>query len=156
MVELDKGKAIKIIEHHLRNYKTYKIGIKNLQKSLDDILPQITTNYTLREGSSGSFDITSNVETAVLDRVEGSRAIYLREQMLELQGIVESIDEAVGALGDRERTFVKERYFEGLTIEQVAPKIHTSPDNVFHIRKQVLGSLTISLRNIIKVSLQFF
>lgn len=152
---MDKSKAIKIIEHHLRNYKTYKIGIKNLQKSLDDILPQITTNYTLREGSSGSFDITSNVETAVLDRVEGSRAIYLKEQMLELQEIIESIDEAVGALGERESNFVKLRYFEGMSIEQVAPKIHMSKDGVFLIRKQVLSSLTISLRNIIKVSLNF-
>jgi DNA-directed RNA polymerase specialized sigma subunit len=153
---MDKSKAIKIIEHHLRNYKTYKIGIKNLQKSLDDILPQITTNYTLREGTSGSFDISSKVETSVLDRVEGSRAIYLREQMLVLQGLVESIDEATGALGDRENTFIRLRYFEGMTVEQVAPKIHTSKENVFLIRKQVLASLIISLRNIIKVSLEFY
>jgi DNA-directed RNA polymerase specialized sigma24 family protein len=152
---MDKSKAIKIIEHHLRNYKTYKIGIKNLQKSLDDILPQITTNYTLREGTSGSFDITSNVETAVLDRVEGSRAIYLREQMLELQRIVDSIDEAVEALGEDEKRFFTLRYFEGHSIEKTSQNINHSVQNCFKIRNQVMNKFLISLRNIIRSSVEF-
>jgi RinA family phage transcriptional activator len=151
---MDKKKAINIIEHHLRSYKTYEIGIKNLKKSLDDILPAITTNYTLREGTNGSFDITSKVEMAVLDRLEGSKAIYLTEQIRELQTVVESINEALSALGDTDRDFIKFRYIDGYSIEKTAQTINMSVQNCFKIRNHVMDNLLISLRNIVKVSVE--
>lgn len=151
---LDKKKAVNIIEHHLRSYKTYKIGIKNLQKSLDGILPAITTNYTLREGTNGSFDITSKVEMAVLDRLEGSKAIYLKEQIRELQTVVDSIDEALEALGEYDQKFIQLRYIDGHSPNHVAEQINTGEDNIFKIRHRIMDNLLISLRNIITVSIQ--
>jgi DNA-directed RNA polymerase specialized sigma24 family protein len=151
---MDKKKAINLIEHHLRSYKTYEIGIKNLQKSLDDILPSITTNYTLREGTNGSFDITSKVEMAVLDRLEGSKAIYLKEQIRELQTIISSINIALEALGENDRRFVQLRFIEGYNMDKVAQDVHASVDNCFKIRNRIMDKLLISLRNIITVSVQ--
>ncbi|GAB7387383.1 hypothetical protein BSNK01_12190 [Bacillaceae bacterium] len=152
---MDKKKAIRMLEEHLRNYKTYKVGIKNLKKTLDDILPSITTNYTIREGTNGSFDITSKVEQAVLDRLESSRAIYLREQINVLETIVDSIDEAVEALGENEKEFVRLRYFEGYPMEKVAQEMNFSINNCFYVRRQILDSLLISLRNIVRLTIDF-
>lgn len=152
---MDKKKAINIIEHHLRSYKTYEIGIENLKKSLDDILPQVTTNYTLREGTNGSFDITSKVEDAVLDRLEGSKAIYLREQIRELETVLSSIQKALNALGDDERYFIKTRYIDGFSIIKTAQSMNMSEQNCFRLRNQVMDKLLISLRNIVKVSVEF-
>jgi DNA-directed RNA polymerase specialized sigma24 family protein len=152
---MDKKKALAVVEHHLRSYKTYQIGIKNLQKSLNDILPSITTNYTLREGTNGSFDITSNVETAVLDRLEGSKAIYLREQIRELETIIQSIDEAVAALGEKEREFITYRYFEGFDVDKTSSMMGYSTDGLYRFRNRILDKLFISLRNIVQVSVQF-
>jgi len=152
---MDKKKAVNIIEHHLRSYKTYEIGIKNLKKSLDDILPAITTNYTLREGTNGSFDISSKVEMAVLDRLEGSKAIYLKEQMKQLENIICSIDEALNALGELERKFIVCRYINGYSIDKTAQEINISVQQCFKLRHQVMDNLLISLRNIIKVFVEF-
>lgn len=152
---MDKKKAINIIEHHLRSYKTYEIGIKNLKKSLGDILPSITTNYTLREGTNGSFDITSKVENAVLDRLEGSKAIYLREQIRELETMLSSIKEAIEALGDDEKEFIQARYIDGYSISKTAQITSMSEQNCFKLRHHVMDKLLISLRNIMKVYVEF-
>src|SRR5690606_6163329 len=107
----DRKKVIRVIERHLRNYKTYKVAIKNLQKRLDYIMPNITASYELREGSTGTFNIRSSTEDAALDRLESARALFLHEQIKQYRLITESIDEAIEALGEQEKNFVVLRYF---------------------------------------------
>jgi len=151
----DRKKVIRVIERHLRNYKTYKVAIKNLQKRLDYIMPNITASYELREGSTGTFNIRSSTEDAALDRLESARALFLHEQIKQYRLITESIDEAIEALGEQEKNFVVLRYFEGKSMEGIAMELHCSVQNVFKIRTNTLERLLISLSDIDRVFVEF-
>lgn len=151
MVVADKRKAIRGIENHLRNYKTYKTGILNLQKQLDDILPNITTTYEKVEGSTGTFNIKSKTEDAVLDRMTGWRALAIIEQQREYETIIRSIDEALNALGEKEREFVQHRYIEGKEMENVARVMNFHVQACFKMRNRVFDKLMISLNNVVAV-----
>ena len=150
-----KKQAIRVIERHLRNYKTYKVAIKNLQKQLDYIMPNITASYELKEGSTGVFNIKSSTEEAVLDRLESARALQLHEQIRQYKLIVESIDEALEALGEQEKRFIQLRYFEGRSIEKAAEELHCSVQNAFKIRSHALDRLVISLKDVSRVFVEF-
>lgn len=155
MTGTDKKKSIRTIERHLRNYKTYKVAIKNLQKQLDYIMPNITANYELKEGTTGVFNIKSSTEEAALDRLESARALYLHEQINQYKLITESIDEALGALGEQEKRFIQLRYFEGRSIEKAAEELHCSVQNAFKIRSHALDRLVISLKDVSRVFVEF-
>ena len=145
---MNKKKAIKAIENHLYNYKSYKVAVRNLQNQLDSIMPNLTTSYELKEGSTGVFKIWSSTEQAVLDRLESARALQIHEQIRNFKMIISSIDEALNALGEQERLYVELRYFEGLNTERIADKMSCSVPNLFRFRKRVLDRLLISLSNI--------
>lgn len=145
---MNKKKSIKIIETHLHNYRSYKVAIRNLQKQLDLIMPNITTSYELKEGSTGVFKIWSSTEQVVLDRLESARALQINEQIRNYQIIIDSIEEALNALGEQERLYVELRYFEGLNTERIADKMSCSIPNLFRFRKRVLDRLSISLSNV--------
>lgn len=145
---MNKKKSIKIIETHLRNYRSYKVAIRNLQNQLDLIMPNVTTSYELKEGSTGVFKIWSTTEQVVLDRLESARALQINEQMRNYQIIIDSIEEALNALGEQERLYVELRYFEGLNTERIAERMNCSIPNLFRLRKRVLDRLLISLSNV--------
>lgn len=145
---MNKKKSIKIIETHLRNYRSYKVAVRNLQNQLDLIMPNVTTSYELKEGSTGVFKIWSTTEQVVLDRLESARALQINEQMRNYQIIIDSIEEALNALGEQERLYVELRYFEGLNTERIADKMSCSIPNLFRLRKRVLDRLLISLSNV--------
>lgn len=139
------------IEGYLRNYKSYKAGIKNLQQQLDWILPGITATYSAEEGSSGTFNIKSKVEDTVLDRLESKQALDLKETMTMYHLIVDSIDRAMKELEENERTFVEERYFKLKSMEQVAEVMGYHEKHVQRIRNSVIDKLMIGLLNILKL-----
>src|SRR5690606_3658990 len=145
---MNKKKSIKIIETHLRNYRSYKVAVRNLQNQLDLIMPNVTTSYELKEGSTGVFKIWSTTEQVALDRLESARALQINEQMRNYQIIIDSIEEALNALGEQERLYVELRYFEGLNTERIADKMSCSIPNLFRLRKRVLDRLLISLSNV--------
>ena len=145
---MNKKKSIKIIETHLRNYRSYKVAIRNLQNQLDLIMPNVTTSYELKEGSTGVFKIWSTTEQVALDRLESARALQINEQMRNYQIIIDSIEEALNALGEQERLYVELRYFEGLNTERIADKMSCSIPNLFRLRKRVLDRLLIILPNV--------
>jgi RinA family phage transcriptional activator len=146
-----KKAMIKKIEYHLRQYKTYLISIKNIQQQLEWILPSVTANYEISEGSSGTFHISSKVEKAVLDRLESKHALDLHEEMERYKIIVDSINRALEPLTETERAFVQKRYFERKGIAQVAEELGYSEKWLHQIRNRVMDSLLISLSNILKL-----
>ncbi|CAF1778053.1 sigma-70 family RNA polymerase sigma factor [Bacillus subtilis] len=147
----EKKDRKKQIESYLRNYKSYKAGIKNLQQQLDWILPGMTATYSAEEGSSGTFNITSKVENAALDRIESKQALDIKETMSMYQLIVDSIDRALEQLEENERTFVEERYFKLKQIDQVAEIMGYHNKHVQRIRNSVIDKLMIGLSNILKL-----
>lgn len=146
-----KKAKIKEIEYHLRQYKTYLISIKNIEQQLEWILPSMTASYSAQEGSCGTFNITSKVETAVLDRLESKQALDLNEEKEKYQIIIDSIERAVETLSERERLFVQKRYFERLGIPEVASEMGYSDKYLHTIRNNIMDSLLISLSNVLKL-----
>lgn len=142
-------KQIKKIEKYLRQYTTYKIGIKTLQKQLDYIMPNITATYELVEGTSGTFKITSSTEKYAIDRIESKRALMLHEDIAKYNLIIDSIDNAVSELDEIERKFVELRYINRKTIAQTSIELGYSEKHIFNLRQQVMDKLLISLRGLL-------
>jgi RinA family phage transcriptional activator len=150
-LEKPKKAKIKEIEYHLRQYKTYLISIKNIEQQLEWILPSVTASYSAQEGSSGTFNIASKVEMAVLDRLESKQALDLMEEKEKYLIITRSIQRAIEAFDSREKTFVEKRYFERKGIAEVAAEMGYSDKWLHSIRNNIMDSLLISLSNILKL-----
>lgn len=144
-----RNKSIRILESYLLNYRTYKVGIDNLQKKLDFIMPGITATYEVREHSVGSFIFSAETEGSVMDRIESKHALDLYEEMSKIQVIVDAIDKALGGLEELERTFIKLRYFKGKSIEQISMVFGYSERSIYNIRTQAMDKLLISLSSIL-------
>lgn len=146
-----KQQRFKKIETHLRNYRNYQAGIKNLQIQLDYILPNITAKYEISEGSVGSFVFKSTTEDFAIDRIEGKRALQLHEDIAIFQLIIDSIDNAVKELEPHEKQFVKLRYFQNWTYGKTALEMGYTERNLFFVRQNVRDKLMISLKNILNL-----
>ena len=152
---MNKKQHVEIIKTHLKNYKTYKVGIKNIQQSLDEILPNITTNYDWKEGAAGVYTDGSSTENAAIYKLSGEKALYLQEQLSIYKTIVSSIDEAIAVLSEDEQKFIKCRYFDNYSIDKTALELGYSVQNCFKIRTQAMDKLLISLRNLIEIKIDF-
>ena len=149
-----KIRDIRVIEHHLRNYRTYKAGIKNLQRQLDFIMPNVTATYGVdMEGSTGTFDVSSKVEKIAIDRIEGKRALDLHEDIRQYEIIIESIDIALEEVEETEQEFIENRYFEGRTVKETSIEMGYGEKHIFNVRNRLFNKLLISLRSIVNLSI---
>lgn len=143
-----KKQAIRTIEFHLRNYRAYKVGVINLKIKLDMILPSITTDYEIKEGSTGVFVVKSKVEDVVICRLESLEALKAHQTIQLYEMIVNTVDRAVQQLQDEERQFVKLRYFDNLPVHEICKRLVCSERTFHRIRYHVLNHFLISLANI--------
>jgi DNA-directed RNA polymerase specialized sigma subunit len=150
---LKQSKAAKerMIENHLRLYNTYKIGIVNSEKQLEYIMPNLVTQYGV-ERTGAAFFVIGNDKTAngALDRIEGKRALDLKEEIEKFKMITTSIENALQDLKQQEQDFVQWRYFECLPMQEVKTKLGYSEEkSVYRIRRHTLEKLLISLHNLL-------
>jgi RinA family phage transcriptional activator len=147
-----KANKERVLENHLRFYKTYLVGIKNCEQQLEYIMPTLITNYGVDSSGSSFFSISNPTEKFALDRIEGKRALDLREEIERYKLITSCIDNALEDLKDKERDFIEYRYFDCLPIQEVKSKLGYSEDkSVFRIRRHVLDKLLISLSNLFSI-----
>jgi hypothetical protein len=139
----------RLIEAHLRHYRTYRVGIHNCQKQLDYLTPTLVSGYGT-DGTNSFFYIANNTERAALDRIEGKRALDLKEEIEQYQIIVDSIDNAFDELKVQEKLFVRLRYFDCLPIYEIKTQMGYSEEkSIYKIRRHVLDKLLISLGNLL-------
>lgn len=112
------------------------------------ILPNMTTNYELRENTSGVFVIYSSTEKVVLDRLEGRQAVIASETIKLYEMIVETVDLAVKELTEEEQQFIKLRYYQNQSIIKICNQLGYSERHIHRIRYNVLNHFLISLANI--------
>jgi DNA-directed RNA polymerase specialized sigma subunit len=147
-----KSTKERILENHLRYFKTYQVGVKNLEQQLEYIMPSLVTNYSAEAGGGSFFSISNTTEKFALDRIEGKRALDLREEIERYKLITSCIQNALEDLKEKERDFVKYRYFDCLSIQEVKSKMGYSEDkSIFRIRRHVLDKLLISLSNLFSI-----
>lgn len=74
----NKG-ILKEIEYHLKNYKTYKVAIDNLERQLEYVLPNTTPNYNERIAEPNDTKY-STTESYAIKRIESEEAINIRSE----------------------------------------------------------------------------
>jgi DNA-directed RNA polymerase specialized sigma subunit len=147
---LAKSKKERQIENHLRFYKTYLVGIKNCEQQLEYIMPNITTKFGADNQGAFFYVVSDTTADVALDRLEGKRALDLREEIERYKIITSSIENAMKELKEQEMDFVKHRYFECLPIHDVKLKLGYSEEkSIYRIRRHVLDKLLISLNNLL-------
>jgi DNA-directed RNA polymerase specialized sigma subunit len=145
-----KGQKERLIENHLRYYKTYLVGIKNCENQLEYIMPNITTKFGADNHGAFFYVVSDSTANIALDRIEGKRALDLREEIERYKIITGSIDNALKELKQQELDFVKHRYFDCLPIHEVKQKLGFSEErSVYRIRRHVLDKLMISCKNLL-------
>lgn len=147
---MQKTMKERIIENHLRFYKTYLVGIKNCEQQLEFIQPNITTKFGADNHGAFFYVVSDSTANIALDRIEGKRALDLREEIERYKIITASIDNAMQELRQQEIDFIKYRYFECLPMLDVKIKLGYSEEkSVYRIRRHVLDKLLISLNNLL-------
>jgi hypothetical protein len=140
----------RIIENHLRYYKTYLVGIKNCEDQLEYIMPNITTKFGADNHGAFFYVVSDSTANIAIDRIEGKRALDLREEIEKFRIITSSIDRALKELKQQENDFIHYRYFECLPIHEVKLKLGYSEEkSIYRIRRHVLDKLLISLNNLL-------
>jgi hypothetical protein len=138
------------LENHMRFYKTYLVGIRNCEEQLSYIMPNITTKFGADNHGAFFYVVSDSTANIALDRIEGKRALDLREEIERYKIITNSIDRALKELKQQELDFVKYRYFECLPIHDVKQRLGYSEDkSIYRIRRHVLDKLLISLNNLL-------
>jgi DNA-directed RNA polymerase specialized sigma subunit len=138
------------IENHLRFYKTYLVGIQNCEQQLEYIQPNITTKFGADNHGAFFYVVADSTCNVAIDRIEGKRALDLKEEIERYKLITKSIDKAMTELKQQELDFVNLRYFECLPIHEVKVKLGYSEEkSVYRLRRHVLDKLMISLHNLL-------
>jgi DNA-directed RNA polymerase specialized sigma subunit len=138
------------IENHLRFYKTYLVGIQNCEQQLEYIQPNITTKFGADNHGAFFYVVADSTCNIAIDRIEGKRALDLKEEIERYKLITQSIDKAMEELKQQEKDFVNYRYFECLTMHEVKTKLGYSEEkSVYRLRRHVLEKLLISLHNLL-------
>lgn len=144
-----RKERVKRIEYHLRNYRQYLVAIENIDRQIrlhrSDIMPSITANYELREGTVGAFIVRSGTEEAALRSIERTVPPELIQERASYSIITESIGAALKTLTKIERRFIERRYFDGQDVNKVADELGHSTTYIFDIRNAIFDKLLISL-----------
>ena len=149
MLHQTKAMKERVIENYLRFYKNYLCGIKNCEQQLEYIMPSLVTRYGM-DDNGAFFFIVNDSEKVAIDRIEGKRALDLREEIERFKVITSSVENALEDLKKQEQDFVQYRYFDCLPISEVKNKLGYSEDkSVYRIRRHVLDKLLISLNNLL-------
>ena len=137
------------IENYLRFYKNYLCGIKNCEQQLEYIMPSLVTKCGV-DHNGAFFFIVNDTEKVAVDRIEGKRALDLKEEIERYKIIVLSIENALEELQPIEQNFVRFRYFDCLPIQEIKGKLGYSEEkSVYRVRRHVLDKMMISLNNLL-------
>ena len=146
-----KRGQIKKIESHLFNLKHYRVAIRNLQKQLDYIMPNITANYSIEGGGGGVFKVSSTTERAAIDRIESRRALNIHEEIQRYSLLLDCIGESLDILTEQERRFIELRYMHEKPMIEVSECLDYSVPHIYRLRDQALSKLALSLSAVVEI-----
>ncbi|MBU3107158.1 RNA polymerase subunit sigma [Clostridium gasigenes] len=132
----------KYIEALLYNYNRNKVDIKNMKLDLEvlenDYQGVGAIVYEERTQATNAF--TSSVENEIIRRDE--KIIKLRNDIRLKEIEVQKIDNIVESLSDKEQQFIRLKYFEKNTHNQISEKIDISFDYINEYRLKTLNKIS--------------
>ena len=76
--------------------------------------------------NAASYYIENDTEKVAIDRITSKKALDLLEQIEQYKLIITSIDNALSELDEKEKLFVKSRYFDSMKMYEVKAKMNVS------------------------------
>ncbi|MBR2215979.1 MAG: hypothetical protein IJ849_09505 [Selenomonadaceae bacterium] len=141
---------LKLTKDYLRNYPYYKQAVKSITEDITDIRERLalespkTAKYSTESG--GGYSELNGVEQAANKRMWLERRCdELQENRRALQRQTEKVDAAVNALSTEEQKIIQLFYFEGLTHQALAERIHLSERSSRRRVKKATDSIALML-----------
>lgn len=135
-------KNIKYIQALLYNYNSIKVDIKNMKLDLEalenDYKGVGAIIYEERTQATNAF--SSSVENEIIIRDE--KIIKLRASIRLKEIEVQKIDNIIESLNDKDQQFIRLKYFEKNTHNQISEKIDMSFDYINEYRLKVITKIS--------------
>lgn len=132
----------KYVEAILYNYKNTKIEIKNMYLDLEilenDYRGVGSLGFEEKSGPTNAFN--SNVENEIIKKSEDISKLKRNIRLKEIE--ISKIDNILEGLKDKEREFIKFKYFDKLTHSRISEKIDMSFDYINEYRVKVINKIS--------------
>ncbi|WP_072991584.1 hypothetical protein [Clostridium cavendishii] len=132
----------KKVENMLYNYKNTKIEIENMYLDLEilenDYKGIGAISYEEKTGPTNSFN--SSVENEVVKRDEKILRLRKKIRLKEIEII--KINNVLEALNEKEKEFIKYKYFEKYTHSKISEVIYISFDYINEYRIKIINKIS--------------
>lgn len=136
------------ITAYLRNYKRFKIKVKNIEMIIQEKSMELSTMSAITplsfdiHGTGGNVETLNAVEGNAVKRLNFQHDIQLLKQEKQaVQWKIERIDTAIQALSPVEKEIIQRRYIEGYRWMQIASMVGYSERNCQKVSKKALNIL---------------
>jgi len=142
-VERKKTKWYQATERMLYTYKSMPIRIMSLRQHIElvrqHLEPTMISNYELQEGKS--YSVSSPVEAAALNRIEGEAVQKLELKIKNLETLKKIVEVSIDTMLDAEqRKLVKMIYFQNMTWQQTCMELSVDK-NTYYAKKNDIVKL---------------
>lgn len=144
MGENKRNKWYKATEKMLYTYKSFPIRIKSLRQQLNMIReqmePSMIGSYGRNEGIS--YTVSSPVETAVINRIEGDIILKLERKIKNLETLEEIVEVSIKTMLDSDQEqLVDLIYNRNMTWQQICIKLSIDKNTFYAKKKEIVKVL---------------
>ena len=135
---MKKGnKWYKATERLLYTYKSFPLRIKSLLRQIEnfrqELEPTMIAGYEPREGKS--YSVSSPVERAVLERIEGDAILKIEQKIRNLETMQEIVEDSIGTMLDHDQQQLVEMiYWQQKTWQMICMELAIEK-NTYYTRK---------------------
>ncbi len=128
----------------LYNYKSFKIRIMALMQRIDMVkerlMPSMIPAYELRE--SANYSVSSPVEKAVIERLEGDTIQKLERKIKNLEAMQEIVEVSIDTmLGPEQRRLVDLIYNQEQAWQQTCQSLHIDKNTYYRKKNEIVRVL---------------
>lgn len=129
------------IEGMLYSYRKTQAEIDNMKLKIKEIEKDYkgTGSISYEEKGSPTNAFNSSVENEILSKEKEINSILKEVKFKEIQ--LEKIDNAIGALANREKSIIYMKYFDRKTSRDISAKLNLTEVHVCRLKKRIINSL---------------
>lgn len=129
------------VEGMLYSYRKTQAEIDNMKLKIKEIEKDYkgTGSISYEEKGSSTNAFNSSVENEILSKEREINSILKEVKFKEIQ--LEKIDNAIGALANREKSIIYMKYFDRKTSRDIAAKLNLTEVHVCRLKKCIINTL---------------